>query len=254
MTNREFNMKHIHTTFLFLIFSLTTQSETNQTLPNIQVNPNFNNNNTTNINIEFSFEIICNLINHAINAACSQAVAFRDHIHGLTQSFLEQQKNSAHVCYQWIKNNKLKTTRWALTSCYLYYNLKLFLLKKSLQKKDLWSLWNNTIPTIKLIEMDQKQLAKMLINEIQRRKACSESPENFTQPLTDFLQEIENEKKTITHYLTICNWIRRLKLNKIMWYNETLLIECIERLQRITYLKTIFTNWITEYKIKKNNS
>jgi hypothetical protein len=40
-----------------------------------------------------------------------------------------------------------------------------------------------------------------------------------------------------------------MRLNKIFWIDETVAQTCEERLKRLAYIRAVFINWITDYKL-----
>jgi hypothetical protein len=149
---------------------------------------------------------------------------------------------------EWASHNKLKITAYSLVSLYSYITYRLFTLKYSLIQADNWSLWNNTLSYDELCSLPQVNLGEMLIKEAQQRYTLIDDPENFITPIVTFLQTVEQEKKLLTNYISLCGWITTARLGKIFWFDEALTHACEERLKRLAYIRAVFVNWITEYK------
>lgn len=156
--------------------------------------------------------------------------------------------------YEWIGENKLKAGGYCALAGYVFLHYRLYVLKRALVNPENWSLWNRIVPLVELLEMSQSAVADTLAREVQRRYTSIDNPNDFVTPMTSFLRDLEKERAILEDYRNLCSWLKSFCISKLCWYDEGLLTECTERLQRLAYLKSIFINWITDYKFSQNNA
>lgn len=225
----------------------------NQTNLNNTANPNQSNNNT--INIGITQEMMSNLAAYASSTASSIAssvtntiTSIQTKIQTMMHNGRDMSQDMAHSLADYVQNNKLKLSLYALLGSYSYLHYKLFSLQYALSKDTNWSRWNNAVPLEELFALPQKQLGEIIIKETQRRYTNIENPDDFVTPLVTFIREVDRERELLQLYTTLCVWIRRLYLAKISWINVALETQCQERLQRLAYIKNVFLIWIAEHK------
>lgn len=206
----------------------------------ITVSPNQSYSNSTNINISVFQEMASSITNSIKNLYEAAHKAYEKGMESLSDLTV------------WAGNNKLKVAFFTAASLYGYITYRLFALKSHLMQPDNWSLWNNSRSLEELSAIPEKELGEILIKEAQRRYTLLDDPENFIMPIVIFLQTVEQEKQILQAYISLCGWIKTVRLGKIFWIDEQLATSCEERLKRLAYIRAIFVNWITEYKFTRN--
>lgn len=209
----------------------------NMTLCNV-TNLTNNNYNTNNINLSFFFsqEII------------NKIEAMRDSVYRRAETPLQAMQSM----YTWMMDNKFKTALYLAGASYIYLHYRLWYTKYILQDPENWSLWNKAIPLEELFATPQKQLAETLTHEIQRRYTNLNAPDDFVGPMVAFFQAVEKETVLLKSYERLCGWSKTLYISKIVWFDEELYTACDARLKKLAYIKSIFINWVAEYKINLN--
>ena len=193
-------------------------------------------NRTTHINITLSPELI-----NKIEAA-------RDSIAHTIQTPFQL----AGQLYTWVMDNKIQSSLYLAGAAYAYLHYRLFSLQYQLQAAENWSLWNKVVPLEELFATPQKMLAQTLMHEMQRRYTKADSPNDFFGPMVAFLHAIEQETALLQAYDRLCSWSKTIYISKVVWFDEQLHAACDMRIKRLAYLKSVFVNWIAEYKINVN--
>ena len=154
---------------------------------------------------------------------------------------------------KWISKNKMKTTLICAAMSYVYIHYRLLKLKKALMEPQNWSFWHISLsPT--LSSQPPMAVAKALVIDVQRCYTKAENPENFISPLVSFLRDVEQEETTLKEYISLCSWLNILFIGKICLIDAELYQACSERLKRLDYLKSIFLQWVAEYKFARNTA
>lgn len=160
----------------------------------------------------------------------------------------ERAQNTITAPFHWVIENKWKSIFMALIGIYSYHNYSLLTLKKELSKPDCWSLWNKAMNLEELFACPQNHLGTLMIREAQRRYTSRENPGDFISPLATCMHIMDEEKTKLEHYSALCKWVETLRIARIMWHDNEFAEECNERLNRLAYLKSVFVNWLTDYK------
>lgn len=261
--NKNYSIGLIALAIASLFFSVMnsapapTESPQNQLNNNTTVNPNISPVITVSIGT-ISQEVMSSLSSYASSFAQSISnnvqktiISIKQTMQATVQYGGEKSKKIVHSFGDYLNNNKLRLSIYALLGSYVYLHYKLFSIQYALNKDTNWSLWNNAVPFEELFAIPQKELGETIIKEAQRRYTLAENPEDFVTPLITFLREVEVERELLQAYMTLCIWIRRLHISKISWIDAALEASCKERLQRLAYLKNVFLTWYAEHKFQR---
>lgn len=167
-----------------------------------------------------------------------------------------QQATKPFKKLSWL-NSLIPTTKkgWCtagIASLYAYLHYEIISLKWYLKQKKLWSAWPYPTTTLEsLFETPRPMLEKDLLAAIQNRYFAAHDPTNFETPYILFLQDLQKEEKALIRYQRIVQTIQKLYLSAITWHDKQLSEATTERLQKLRYLKSIFSAWMTENKLQK---
>lgn len=120
-----------------------------------------------------------------------------------------------------------------------------------LERKELWSSWRHDLTFEQLLSIPQTQLAKELLQEIQRRYTDAASLTDIVRPLGVFVKVIEEEEQQLQWYQNAYSWIEYLKIGALIPMRAASFAKITERLQRIAYLKNAFHTWAAHYQLEQ---
>lgn len=225
---------------LLIIFPLCADNETVET----HKSPAYVSNNYNQTQIHVTQELAAEL-------SATLSVAISNVLQNISLKITEIKEGAKQTItapFHWIIDNKWKTSFCTFVGVYTYYNCYLLYLKKELSDARWWSAWNKSMSLEELFACQQNHLGTLMVREAQRRYTSLENPGDFISPLATCMQTIEEEKRKLEYYKAVCSWIKTLHVARIMWHDEDFAEWCTERLQRLAYLKSVFINWLTDYK------
>ncbi len=151
-----------------------------------------------------------------------------------------------HLAYlgNWALEYKFVVPLCTFVGIYGITFYKLYKLNKTIFTKDSWSNWKSEIPFEKLLSIQSKNLANDLLSDIQKRYLNQSHPNDFITPMVLFSTEIEKDIANLELYLKILKAIKFLKLVKIFPIKDD--NEAQEKLNKLIYLKNIFSNFSVE--------
>lgn len=112
---------------------------------------------------------------------------------------------------------------------------------------DLWSRWRYDQSLTSLCALAPATLHKDLVLTIQQRYLDPQNPTDNIKPLVQFIQEVEKEKTRLTAYCNRAEWLKRLKVCMILPINDTKIALAHTLLDRLNFVKNLFTTWASEY-------
>jgi len=197
---------------------------------------NINNNNILNFNFEANI-ILAKLGNALKNLGtqCSQVLK-KPTMYGM-QSL------------NWITENKFKSCCVVAITTFASIQLHAWYLSKMLNRNSWWSLWRSEKLHEDIFNMSPNMLAQELLVEIQRRYTTLETITDSVTPLMKFMKDVECEEKKLKDYLRFCMLMDKLYLTAYSLVNHELKKQYIDRLRRLTHVRNIFLNWVSEYKL-----
>lgn len=173
----------------------------------------------------------------------------------------------------YVTHNKRSLMSKAALCGYLYINYQLFFLSSQLHDESCWSLWGPSSSLGQLYGIPTADLVKELVAEIKRRSRGA-------NPFGDFLQAVATEQQQLVQYRRlshillkvdevkgrvcfVCSswmpkflgvstgWVMnylasKLQIKYLFYLDEELLRSVAERLNRLTYLKNVFSQWLID--------
>jgi hypothetical protein len=177
-----------------------------------------------------------------------------DQMKGALGNMIEKPLETVEQWHTWILNNKIQAAAYALGISYVCYNAYLAYLQYRLQATDNWSLWNNQTSYEELQATPPHALAETLLQELQQRYTTAQSIENFSEPLVIFFKAIETEEYLLKAYYRLATWSKNTGIGKFMWIDDQLYTDCHIRLKKLTLLKSIFVQWISDLRINRSTT
>lgn len=151
------------------------------------------------------------------------------------------------------KNNKWFLFKSALIGSYIALQSSLIYLSQRLSKDNCWSNWKKHLDLEDLYQVSQDQLAKDLLNDIQKKYITIKNPTDFIMPLIKFMKDIEKEEQAIAIYKKITKIINKTYIvNWLFFYNKKLYSAIDFREKRLKYIKNSFLSWLANFKINTN--
>ncbi|HBL98070.1 TPA: hypothetical protein DDZ86_00305 [Candidatus Dependentiae bacterium] len=123
---------------------------------------------------------------------------------------------------------------------------------KELQQPQRWFYWKHHLSLEELLAIPQSELGHDLVAEIQRRYTSPTAPTDFITPFVLFMKDIEYDQKMITTYQNLGNCLEKIYLTDYTWYDRPTKERCDEWLKRVALVKSIFLNWMANYKINQH--
>jgi hypothetical protein len=125
---------------------------------------------------------------------------------------------------------------------------------KLLEQTDTWTSWHSEMSAEQLMTIPDKELAKELVLEIQRRYSNPQNPTDFISPLIAFVRAIDREIETLKKYLTYYTWVHKLHAQRILPIQQKAVHKANDGYKKIVYVKTVFLTWAADYKINHNKA
>jgi len=148
-----------------------------------------------------------------------------------------------------IQLNKKKILIFSCASAYFFLIYTIYRTQLYLSNQDRWMYWKDHLTFERLTEIPQKEIAKELLFDIQKKYASIDNLDNFIEPLIYFLNEIDIELHSIEQLEQIYKYLGRIYFLRFVPNNKPLIEQNKIRKQRILYLKNLLINWISEHKI-----
>jgi hypothetical protein len=136
------------------------------------------------------------------------------------------------------------TAAW-YTYCYYQIRKAVWLM----QDKNAWCNWKkDEVSFQELCSMPRKQLAEELLQKIQTRYLNPKNPADYVGPLNIFLEDYRAELCTFRTYFRIAKLLKKFHITHFFPIVEKEIAAIKERIERLSYLKSVFFDWTTEYK------
>lgn len=142
------------------------------------------------------------------------------------------------------------TTVSFIYCCLLY---KIMSTNKLMSSENSWCNWKPEIEFNKLLAIPQKDLSVELINAIQKKYSDPQNPTNFVTPMVNFVNDTNEEIKNIQDYVKIAKILKKLKTTYVFPVNDEKINLAQEKINKLTYLKNIFTQWSVDFKQQQLN-
>ena len=128
---------------------------------------------------------------------------------------------------------------------------KLLSLNYALSQNTRWSQWHQTLTLEELLAQPQQEVATNLLTAIQRQYATPEQFDDFVSPLVAFVHDVDAEIIQLRQLLNLHTWINRLRISFLFPKQSALLEQSQDNIHRLTYLKNLLLNWVSEHKVAR---
>lgn len=128
----------------------------------------------------------------------------------------------------------------------LYYEIKRAVWL--LHDDSAWCNWKQEITLKSLQEIARGELAEELLQRIQTRYLNTKNPTDHIGPLNSFLEDYRTELCIFRRYFRLAKWINRCRVRRLFPVLNIDITAMKERIERLTYLKSVFFDWTTDYK------
>lgn len=113
-----------------------------------------------------------------------------------------------------------------------------------------WAYWRHELSLETLYSLDQQLLAKELFEEI---KHCylpsSYTALNFLDPMVCFINDCDQEMKTLERFIKLHDWISHIHLSYCLPAQEETIVKTLNAVARLKYVKKLLVLYISEYQI-----
>jgi len=148
----------------------------------------------------------------------------------------------------WTQNNKLLIGISITSAIYLGSLCKIIRLRCLIKNPECWSHWKSNLTLESLLSIPQKELTEELMTDINRRNYNQKDPINFLDPLIMFINQTENQLKNLKEFISNATIIKRIHLANLYFIDDSEILIAQERVQRLTYFKNLFSNWMSDYR------
>jgi hypothetical protein len=207
---------------------------------------------TTDTSKTQTIPIVIQVTNTSVNTVQNTATNTQNQF--VSDSTKEACRENIATFLEYVNNHKMAIAAATLITSYISLHASLVYIKWYLQKPDCWSKWLSDKSLADLYAIPQASLSVQLLNTIQHRYTTLAQPFDWGGPISRFIQDIEKEIYYLNVYRTLIKNIQYVKLNTIVWYNNSFYEEIAERLNRLAYVKSCFVNWLVEHKIEHLNA
>ncbi len=122
-----------------------------------------------------------------------------------------------------------------------------------LQSGRSWSAWKHHIEFSDLALTSQDDLARELLNDIQRQYINYENPTDFVSPLSHFAQDIEKEQSLLSSYIKIGDIIMKCHASMLFPISADLIENAHKRLERLSFVRHVFISWSAHHNLQQNS-
>lgn len=175
-------------------------------------------------------------------------------IHNILYQARDQAQEYTYGIFSWVNQNKKITLLYGAMIGYSYVWYKLLSLHYALSQSTSWSKWHETLTLEELLAKPQQEVAADLLTAIQRHYTTPEQFDDLITPLIAFVRDVDNEIEQLRQLEKFHTWIDRLKISFFFPKQSALLETAQASIHRLTYLKNILLNWVSEHKVARLKS
>jgi hypothetical protein len=152
-------------------------------------------------------------------------------------------KNFSYISLSYMKSHPYKSVGWSLAITYGALNYYFYSMQSILSNG--WSSWKSEYSLAELLQMNQSDLRKSLLNAIQQHYIQTLLFVTESDALRFFLHDIKEEQKKLYHYQLFMKWLYRIKVGKFFYF--TMKSEEIQKLiERAVFLESIIKSFLEE--------
>lgn len=157
-------------------------------------------------------------------------------------------KQNVDSLSNWASNNKLKIALSTISIMYLGTFYRIIVLWNAIKNNECWSLWKSSLNFEMFLSIPQKQLTEELISDINLKNSNPKNPTDFINPLVLFISQTDNELQNLKDFIAIATMMKNLNLERIFFISEVEISKVQERVQRLTYIRNLFSTWMSDYR------
>lgn len=175
-------------------------------------------------------------------------------IHSMQQFIQSARDNTREYTYgllSWMNQNRIKTALTGALIGYGYVWYKLVSLNYALGQNTNWSTWHDTLTLEELLARAQHDLARDLLTAIQRHYTTPEKLDDIIGPLISFVRDVDTEILQLHQIVNVHTWIDRLRISFLFPKQSLLVSQAQDKIHRLTYLKNLLLNWVSEHKVAR---
>lgn len=182
------------------------------------------------------------IINFSIGFANIDAKAIKEF-----QQFIESKSGQYNVSLDLLKQinkNKFTISVISLVAIYVITLYKIIKINKIINSNETLSSFKSDVAFENLVLLDHKELLNEFLKFIQKKYCLSNNIEALSKLniLTQFSNDIDNELKVLESYVKFGNWINFLHIGLIFNLNTSYFKVAEDKINRLKYLKNIFSN------------
>lgn len=113
-----------------------------------------------------------------------------------------------------------------------------------------WADWMQHVSFTELLRMTQREVEEALVAEIQRRYVVQGKSTDFIGPLLSFARDVDQEQAMLTYYGDFMALLKKLRLTILLPLNIKRFEKIEEKINRLSYFRTVFLNWAARYKME----
>lgn len=163
----------------------------------------------------------------------------------------DQAQEYTYGIFSWIAQNKTKSAAYTAALGYGYVWYKLLSLNYALLQRASWSHWHNTLTLEELLAQPQQEVATDLLTAIQRQYTIPEQFDDLIGPLILFVRDVDTEIAQLRQLVHLHTWIDRLRMSFLFPKQSALLESSQDKINRLTYLKNLLLNWVSQHKVTR---
>ncbi|MGE0009474.1 MAG: hypothetical protein AB7F19_02945 [Candidatus Babeliales bacterium] len=179
------------------------------------------------------------------------------HSTNIQHLFAQARDTSQEYAYgilSWVNQHKIKTACYGALLGYGYIWYKLASLNYALMQATNWSKWRETLSLEELLAKPQQEIAKDLLTAIQKQYTTPEQFDDLLSPLIAFVRDVDTELQELRQLVHLHTWIDRLHIAFLFPKQSSLLAQAHDNINRLTYLKNVLLNWMSQHKVARLNS
>jgi hypothetical protein len=154
----------------------------------------------------------------------------------------------------WLAEHKRVLLFAGLGGTYGYSQYALRRVALQLHDKYTWSLWRDVQYTLdELYAIQKDTVCVELIKDIQKKYMTCCLMNDFLKPISLFLVDIAQEEDYLQWYKKWYELSGKYYCRVLCFFDSSIVSSVDERLERLLYIKNIFMDWLSDYKLQSNN-
>lgn len=153
----------------------------------------------------------------------------------------------SYSLFKLVKENKKIAAGGLITSLYLALNLRLMYLYSKLKSSKCWSQWRSNLAIEELYLIPRQTFYNDLLTNIQTRYTNFRNFRDSLAPLSNFLEDVEQEEAYIRQYESLVKSLKWIRVSSFTIASHDLYKQLSKRSSRLLFIKSAFLNWYAEH-------